>query len=118
MVSGLGISAGRVARIGGIATAIALAGPAAGQSSNLDQFRRAATEALGGAAATIEFTASGWDACLGQAWAVTEGWARWELTGYRRVIDYATGTSTQTAMRRSRQRFATARASPSSCRSG
>lgn len=64
-------------------------------------FRAAAIEALGGRDAdSIAFTGAGWDACLGQAWSVEEGWARWELTNYRRAIDYARGTSSQTAMRR------------------
>ena len=67
---------------------------------SLADFRAAALAALGDPAQTIEFTASGWDACLGQAWAVTEGWARWELTDYRRIIDFGSGSSTQSAMRR------------------
>ena len=48
----------------------------------------------------LEFTASGWEGCLGQPWNINEGWARWELTDYRRVIDYSTTASTQTARRR------------------
>jgi glyoxylase-like metal-dependent hydrolase (beta-lactamase superfamily II) len=48
----------------------------------------------------LEFTASGWEGCLGQAWNINEGWARWELTDYRRVIDYSTTASIQTAQRR------------------
>jgi glyoxylase-like metal-dependent hydrolase (beta-lactamase superfamily II) len=64
-------------------------------------FQKAALAALGGQAVNaIEFTGNGWEACLGQAWSVNEGWARWELTNYRRVIDYANGTSSQTAQRR------------------
>jgi len=48
----------------------------------------------------LEFRADGWEACLGQPWSVNEGWARWELTDYRRVLDYASVASVQTAMRR------------------
>ncbi len=63
-------------------------------------FQAAAVTALGGPLNGIEFTGAGWDACLGQAWAISDGWARWELTDYHRVIDYASGTSSQTAQRR------------------
>src|SRR5688572_11822063 len=48
----------------------------------------------------LEFTASGWEGCLGQPWNINGGWARWELTDYQRVIDYNTVTSIQTAQRR------------------
>src|SRR5688572_23714647 len=48
----------------------------------------------------LEFTAAGWEGCLGQPWNINEGWARWELTDYRRVIDYNTIASLQTAQRR------------------
>jgi glyoxylase-like metal-dependent hydrolase (beta-lactamase superfamily II) len=84
-----------------LVSASCLAGrPAASQPASYPEFRAAAVRALGADPDTLEFRAAGWDACLGQAWAVTEGWARWELTDYRRVIDYAAGTSTQSAMRR------------------
>jgi len=81
-------------------SALAVACSQAPDVADYAGFRAAAIEALGGEATTLEFTASGWDACLGQAWAVTEGWARWELTDYRRVIDYQSGTSIQSAERR------------------
>lgn len=78
-----------------------LAGPAAAQDIEAAALHDAAIEALGGRDADrVAFTGAGWDACLGQAWSVEEGWARWELTDYRRVIDYARGTSSQSAMRR------------------
>src|SRR5688572_15682636 len=48
----------------------------------------------------LEFTAAGWEGCLGQPWNINEGWARWELTDYQRVIDYITTDSLQTAQRR------------------
>jgi glyoxylase-like metal-dependent hydrolase (beta-lactamase superfamily II) len=68
----------------------------------LTQLRTAAQAALGDPATTrIEFTATGWEACLGQPWNISEGWARWSLADYRRVIDYGTGTSLQTAQRQS-----------------
>lgn len=60
-----------------------------------------ALETLGGRDdARIELTGRGWDACVGQAWAVTEGWARWEILEYRRVTDYDAGTSSHSAVRR------------------
>lgn len=69
--------------------------------TELDALRSQALAALGGNATTrLEFTAQGWEACLGQPWNISEGWARWELTDYRRVIDYASGASLQTAQRR------------------
>jgi len=74
-----------------------------GQAQDIDAaaFHEAAVDALGGRDAdSLAYTGAGWDACLGQAWSVEEGWARWELTDYRRAIDYARGTSSQTAMRR------------------
>lgn len=48
----------------------------------------------------IEYTANGWEACLGQPWKISDGWARWEITDYNRVIDYSNMTSYQTAQRR------------------
>ncbi|MDX1562328.1 MAG: MBL fold metallo-hydrolase [Gammaproteobacteria bacterium] len=83
-----------------VLAATSLAPPAGAQPADLAVFREAALTALGGPTDTLEYTARGWDACLGQAWAVTEGWARWELTDYRRIIDYRAGTSAQSAMRR------------------
>jgi glyoxylase-like metal-dependent hydrolase (beta-lactamase superfamily II) len=79
---------------------VSLGGKAFAQDTTFADFLSAATDALGGDATTIEFTGNGWDACLGQAWDINDGWARWELTGYSRIIDYAAGTSVQTAMRR------------------
>jgi glyoxylase-like metal-dependent hydrolase (beta-lactamase superfamily II)/catechol 2,3-dioxygenase-like lactoylglutathione lyase family enzyme len=65
------------------------------------QLHDAALAALGGSDLTgLTFTGAGFDACLGQAWAIEEGWARWELTGYRRVINYDSGSSRHTAQRR------------------
>lgn len=63
-------------------------------------FHAAAQAALGGTVAGIELRGSGWDACLGQAWSVAEGWARWELTDYRRVIDYDDAMSSHNTQRR------------------
>jgi glyoxylase-like metal-dependent hydrolase (beta-lactamase superfamily II) len=66
----------------------------------LDELRERAEAALGTVdLQRLEFSAEGWEACLGQPWNISEGWARWSLTDYRRVIDYATGTSVQTATR-------------------
>ena len=47
----------------------------------------------------IEVTANGWEACLGQPWNINAGWARWSITDYNRVIDYATFNSYQSAQR-------------------
>jgi len=61
-----------------------------------------ATEALGAADLdTIEYSGNGWDSSFGQAWSVQESWPRWSLMNYNRVIDYAAGTSRQTAQRQS-----------------
>jgi glyoxylase-like metal-dependent hydrolase (beta-lactamase superfamily II) len=70
------------------------------QTPTYGEFLDRALEVLGGDVTTLAYSGEGWDACLGQAWAVSDGWARWELTDYRRVIDYQTGTSVQNAMRR------------------
>lgn len=78
-----------------------VAAPGRAQDMDAAAFYDAAIEALGGRdVSRIAFRGAGWDACLGQAWSVEEGWARWELTDYRRAIDYERGTSSQTAMRR------------------
>ncbi len=98
-----GLGLGALGGLGslGILGVLALApAPALAQTPAFDDFRARALEALGGDATTIAFTGRGWDACLGQAWAVTDGWARWELTGYERVIDYDQAISVQRAERR------------------
>lgn len=66
---------------------------------NLAALREQALAALGGDVSRLEFTAEGWEACLGQPWSISEGWARWSLADYRRVIDYTSGASLQTAQR-------------------
>src|SRR5690606_32539342 len=69
--------------------------------TNFADFETAARAALGSAdLARLEFTASGWEACLGQPWRIDAGWARWELTDYRRVLDFEAGLSLQSAQRR------------------
>jgi glyoxylase-like metal-dependent hydrolase (beta-lactamase superfamily II) len=68
---------------------------------SFDALRDRAIEAMGGRAVhRLEYTGDGWDACVGQAWDVNEGWARWEIRDYRRVIDYDAVESLQTAQRR------------------
>jgi glyoxylase-like metal-dependent hydrolase (beta-lactamase superfamily II) len=80
---------------------LSLADPAAAQVPTFADLRAAALEAMGGQdVARVEFRGSGWDGCLGQAWKITEGWARWEVQEYRRIIDYGAVTSLQTARRR------------------
>ena len=94
-------SAARSALVVGVLSASCVSANAVAQAVSFDDVRAAALEALGGVdVERIELVGSGWDACLGQAWNVNEGWARWELTDYRRVIDYETAASLQTAMRR------------------
>lgn len=77
---------------------------AAAQAQALDtvELRAEALDALGGEALDgIELSGAGWDACLGQAWSVAEGWARWQLTDYRRLINYDNGgVSSHSAQRR------------------
>ncbi len=66
-----------------------------------EEFRQQALAALGSTSVTrLEFTADGWEGCLGQPWRIDAGWARWELKDYRRVLDLSNGTSLQTAQRR------------------
>jgi glyoxylase-like metal-dependent hydrolase (beta-lactamase superfamily II) len=70
------------------------------QSPSATQLHDAALAALGGDLTGLAYTGAGYDACLGQAWSIDEGWPRWELTDYRRVIDYGSGSSRHTAQRR------------------
>src|SRR5687767_9634307 len=73
---------------------LSLADVAAAQVPPFTDLRAAALKAMGGQdVGTLEFRGSGWDACLGQAWKITEGWARWEVQEYRRVLDYGAATS-------------------------
>lgn len=86
----------------GCAITLAAAATSALAQDELAALREQALAALGGEArGRVEFTAEGWDACLGQPWNISEGWARWSLTDYRRVIDYGSGQSLQTAQRQS-----------------
>jgi glyoxylase-like metal-dependent hydrolase (beta-lactamase superfamily II) len=65
------------------------------------EFATAARAALGSPdLAKLEFTATGWEACLGQPWRIDAGWAKWELTDYRRVLDFNAGLSVHSAQRR------------------
>jgi glyoxylase-like metal-dependent hydrolase (beta-lactamase superfamily II) len=85
-----------------LAGALALtAARAPGQPLDAADLATRALAALGGRDdARTEIAGRGWDACVGQAWAVTEGWARWEILEYRRVTDYDAGTSSHDAVRR------------------
>lgn len=74
---------------------------AAGQELDFGTLHANAVRAMGGNEIDrIELSGSGWDACLGQAWNVNEGWARWEVQDFRRIIDYEAVTSVQSARRR------------------
>jgi glyoxylase-like metal-dependent hydrolase (beta-lactamase superfamily II) len=85
----------------GVALAPFVPTTAVAQGMSFDALRDAAVEAMGGRAVhRVEFTGNGWDACVGQAWDVNAGWARWEIRDYRRVIDYDAVQSVQTAQRR------------------
>lgn len=71
------------------------------QAGAFADFQRQAWQALGGdSSQRLEFTAQGWEACMGQPWRIDAGWARWELTDYKRVLDFSAGQSLQTAQRR------------------
>ena len=37
---------------------------------------------------TIQYSATGWNALVGQSFVLTEDWARFEVTAYNRTIDY------------------------------
>lgn len=68
---------------------------------SVDDFREAALDALGDTRVKgLVIEGAGWDACLGQAWSINEGWARWELTDYRRLIDYTNGRSSYSTLKR------------------
>jgi glyoxylase-like metal-dependent hydrolase (beta-lactamase superfamily II) len=84
----------------GLGLVLASAPKAEAQSPTAAQLHDAAVQALGGDLAGLAFTGAGYDACLGQAWSVEEGWARWELSDYRRVIDYEGGSARHTTQRR------------------
>lgn len=86
-----------------LAAGAGLTFPAAAQQNfaNFAEFEAAARAALQSQGlARLEFTASGWEACLGQPWRIDAGWARWELTGYRRVLDFDAGLSLHSTQRR------------------
>lgn len=92
-----------VARTLLLAAGVALALPVQAQQSfaSFADFAAAARSALGSPEfAKLEFTAQGWEACLGQPWRIDAGWARWELRDYRRVLDFNAGMSVHTAQRR------------------
>jgi len=80
-------------------TALSVLNTAALAQASLAQLRTRAIAALGADAQQLEFTADGWEACLGQPWNISDGWARWSLNDYRRVMDYNAGASLQTATR-------------------
>jgi glyoxylase-like metal-dependent hydrolase (beta-lactamase superfamily II) len=69
------------------------------QSQTLEELAALAQAALGPELSRVEFEAQGWEACLGQPWNISEGWARWSLSDYRRVLDYDAVASLQTATR-------------------
>ena len=68
---------------------------------NFPQLRQAALAAMNAEGINrLQILGAGWEACLGQPWNIAEGWARWEVQQYSRVINYITGLSYQTAQRR------------------
>src|SRR5690606_21204086 len=70
--------------VAGACVSVLLAQRSAAQEMTADRLRGSAVAAMGGVhVARIELTGAGWDACLGQAWNVNDGWARWELRDYR-----------------------------------
>lgn len=81
---------------------VLLVGFAQAQQPDAAAILKAAAAAMGAEnLKTLEFTGSGWDGCLGQAWNVGDGrWARWELKDYNRIIDYDAGNSRHTAQQR------------------
>src|SRR5688572_25862768 len=86
-----------------LAGAMGLATPGLAQRNftSFPEFESAALAALGSEnLMRLEFTATGWEACLGQSWRIDAGWARWELSDYRRVLDFDAGLSIHTAQRR------------------
>lgn len=81
-------------------TALILIADAGAQTHSPREFLDSATAALGAENLDrIEYSGDGWEACVGQPWNINQGWARWSLSGYRRVIDYENTASLQTAQR-------------------
>lgn len=84
-----------------ITLAFALPAPAQSEFDTFAELHAAALAAMHSENLTrLEFNAAGWEACLGQPWRIDQGWARWELSAYHRVLDFATGMSVQSAQRR------------------
>jgi glyoxylase-like metal-dependent hydrolase (beta-lactamase superfamily II) len=84
-----------------VTAAVTLPAHAQQNFASFAEFATAARVALGSQdLGKLEFTAQGWEACLGQPWRIDDGWARWELTDYRRVLDFDAGMSVHTAQRR------------------
>src|SRR5690606_644827 len=69
--------------VAGACIAALLAHASLAQDMTVDRFRESALDAMGAVEVErIELTGAGWDACLGQAWNVNDGWARWEIRDY------------------------------------
>lgn len=49
---------------------------------------------------TIQYTATGWNALVGQSFNLAEDWPRFEVTSYTRTIDYGANTSREEFTRR------------------
>lgn len=73
--------------------------PAAAAPTFSSLYQQAITAMGADDVSRVEFAGDGWEACLGQPWAIRDGWARWRITDYDRVIDYDTFNSYQTAQR-------------------
>ena len=83
-----------------VAFGVLLAGPSTAQ--DVDSVLKAATDAMGGpeTLSSIEYAGTGWVANVGQSYAPTDDWPRFEITQYARTLDYDAHSSREIYTRR------------------
>ncbi|MBI2187118.1 MAG: MBL fold metallo-hydrolase [Acidobacteria bacterium] len=83
-----------------LAAVVALASDA-GSAQDARAVLQAAAKAMGAdQVRTIQYTATGWNALVGQSYNLNEDWPRFEVTSYTRVIDYGANASREDFTRR------------------
>src|SRR3990167_2558811 len=87
-------------RILALAALLALAA-ASGSAQDARAVLQASAAAMGANnVKTIQYTATGWNALVGQSYNLSEDWPRFEVTSYTRTIDYDANTSREEFTRR------------------
>ena len=87
-------------RILALAALLALAA-ASGSAQDARAVLQASAAAMGlNNVKTIQYTATGWNALVGQSYNLSEDWPRFEVTSYTRTIDYDANTSREEFTRR------------------